>query len=572
MRIFLDSVNRRLLVPTNILAILTVGPCAILVPQRLAAQQGGATTCETRPRQFSMILVARVALYPDPLLAQVMASADFRRTDFCGNAVGSAAQEPKRRRFGPGHGRRPIFASIRAVQSLLAFPSVLDLMNKDLAWTQKLGDATLVQRGDVMDAVQRMRKKAFDAGNLKSSQQITVVQSAPQVIKIQSPSPTVIYVPTYSPQVVYAPAPPPPPGPSTGAVVAAAAVGFMVGVALSNSYCNSYWGHHGGFGWSSHTVIVHNSAWGRTWGNHGSYTSPYGGTNRGFYAKTACLCQHERLRSPQHKREREPQRKCQYQYQCEPQRECEPKRQCQSQYQRQSEREQGRLSESEPPAGTRTTAARPPTARAATHRTARGTQEHSQACRMADRNRQPRRAGKPAAGNDYFSSVRTPWRHAKPHTFHLGGFQAAALVTLAAFLLGPGTSLTKAADQKTFPTPNAAVASLIAAVKTRTTDQVLAILGPELATFTALPAINHETNSTRQMFLDASRILKLEKQGDDPNTVIAYLGRSEWPFPAPLVKTSTGWKFDGKTAVQEIKDRQIGRNELGVVDFCQVYL
>ena len=172
-----------------------------------------------------------------------------------------------------------------SVQALIAFPPVLELMNKDLAWTQKLGDATLVQRGDVMDAVQRMRKKAQDAGNLKTTQQTTVVQSSPQVIEIQPASPTVIYVPTYSPQVVYAPAPPPPPGPSTGAVVAAAAIGFMAGVALSNSYCNSYWGHHGGFGWSSHTVIVHNSAWGRTWVNHSTYVHTWGGVNRGFYAR-----------------------------------------------------------------------------------------------------------------------------------------------------------------------------------------------------------------------------------------------------------------------------------------------
>ena len=107
-----------------------------------------------------------------------------------------------------------------------------------------------------------------------------MVQSSPQVIEIQPASPTVIYVPTYSPQVVYAPAPPPPPGPSTGAVVAAAAIGFMAGVALSNSYCNSYWGYHGGFGWSSHTVIVHNSAWGRTWVNHSTYVHSWGGVNR----------------------------------------------------------------------------------------------------------------------------------------------------------------------------------------------------------------------------------------------------------------------------------------------------
>jgi hypothetical protein len=98
-----------------------------------------------------------------------------------------------------------------SVQALIPFPSVLQLMNQDLNWTAQLGTAVLAQRGDVMDAVQRMRKKAYDAGNLKTSEQIKVVQSSPQVIEIQPPSPQVIYVPTYSPQVVYAPAPAPAP-------------------------------------------------------------------------------------------------------------------------------------------------------------------------------------------------------------------------------------------------------------------------------------------------------------------------------------------------------------------------
>jgi hypothetical protein len=82
-------------------------------------------------------------------------------------------------------------------------------MNQDQAWTQTFGDATLVQRGNVMDAVQRMRRRAYDAGNLKSSQQITVGQSSLQVIVIQPPTPTVIYVPVDNPQVVYVASPRP---------------------------------------------------------------------------------------------------------------------------------------------------------------------------------------------------------------------------------------------------------------------------------------------------------------------------------------------------------------------------
>jgi len=279
MRIFLDTVIRRLLVAANLLAILTVGPCAILVPQPVAAQQAEPQPAKLDPAALDDV-VARIALYPDPLLAQVMAAATFaeqipaatqwasQHKNLKGDAL-TQAMDTANLGFDP------------SVQALLAFPSVLDQMNKDQAWTQTLGDATLVQRGDVMDAVQRMRKRAYDTGNLKTTQQITVVQSSPQVIEIQPPSPTVIYVPVYNPQVVYVAPPPPPPG----AVVTAAVIGFAVGVALSNSYCNSYWGYHGGFGWSSHTVVVYNGAWGRTWVNHNTYVHTWGGTNKGFYAR-----------------------------------------------------------------------------------------------------------------------------------------------------------------------------------------------------------------------------------------------------------------------------------------------
>jgi hypothetical protein len=150
-------------------------------------------------------------------------------------------------------------------------------------------------------------------------------------------------------------------------------------------------------------------------------------------------------------------------------------------------------------------------------------------------------------------------------------FRVVASAALAAFLLVPGASLATATEQKTFPTPNAAMTSLIAAVKGRASDQVVAILGPELE---ALSATRDKAQNEidRQFFLDGSKTLKLEKQKDDPNTVIAYLGEGEWPFPAPLVKTDTGWKFDGKAGVEEILDRQIGRNELAVIDACDAYV
>ena len=142
--------------------------------------------------------------------------------------------------------------------------------------------------------------------------------------------------------------------------------------------------------------------------------------------------------------------------------------------------------------------------------------------------------------------------------------RTSTLFLLAAFLLS-------AADQPAFPTPNAAMAALISAVRAGATSKVFTILGPELE---ALHAKRDKTQESidRQIFLDGSRVLKFEKQADDPNTVIAYLGKLEWPFPAPLVKTSAGWKFDGKAGVEEIRDRQIGRNELAAMVICQVYL
>ena len=76
-------------------------------------------------------------------------------------------------------------------------------MDENLDWTQDLGDAFLAQKTELMDTVQRMRGKAYDAGNLKTTEQQVVTQQADKIIVIQPANPEVIYVPTYSPTVVY---------------------------------------------------------------------------------------------------------------------------------------------------------------------------------------------------------------------------------------------------------------------------------------------------------------------------------------------------------------------------------
>ena len=90
-----------------------------------------------------------------------------------------------------------------SVKSLCGFPDVLKQMDENLDWTQDLGDAFLAQKTELMDTVQRMRGKAYDSGNLKTTEQQVVTQQPDKIIVIQPADPEVIYVPTYSPTVVY---------------------------------------------------------------------------------------------------------------------------------------------------------------------------------------------------------------------------------------------------------------------------------------------------------------------------------------------------------------------------------
>jgi hypothetical protein len=140
-----------------------------------------------------------------------------------------------------------------SVKSLTAFPQVLDMMNNKLDWTQKLGDAVLAQQPDVLASVQRLRREADAAGNLKSSEQIKVVKES-QTIYIEPASPQVIYVPQYNPTVIYGawpyPAYPPvyyPPPPAyyyPGYNPYATAFAFGVGIAITAAVWNNNWNNH----------------------------------------------------------------------------------------------------------------------------------------------------------------------------------------------------------------------------------------------------------------------------------------------------------------------------------------
>jgi len=200
-------------------------------------------------------LVSPIALYPDPLLAQILTASTFS------NDIPDAAQWADEHHYLTGDALAQAITADQlpwdpSVQALLPFPSVLDMMASDMGWTQELGDAVLAQRPDVMDAVQRMRRRAANYGYLRSNPSI-IVGMGPY-ITIMPANPAFIVVPSYSPAIVFA-------APRIGFAVGAA-IRFGFGVAIGLAFRPWGWGLTR-FNWGGHAVIVNNVPWGRTWAN-----------------------------------------------------------------------------------------------------------------------------------------------------------------------------------------------------------------------------------------------------------------------------------------------------------------
>jgi hypothetical protein len=211
-------------------------------------------------------LVAPIALYPDELVSQVLVASTYplevvqayqflqRNPGLTGPNLTQAAQQQN---WDP------------SVQALVVLPDVLKRLNDDVTWTSNLGNAFLAQQQDVMDAVQRMRAKAQQAGKLQSTpqQSVTVAnQGGAPYIEIEPVDPAVIYVPVYDPLWIWGPAawyPYPrwywPPRPILGAGLyfgygPAINVGFFFG---GGWHGWGGWGWHPG--WGNRTVVVNNT-------------------------------------------------------------------------------------------------------------------------------------------------------------------------------------------------------------------------------------------------------------------------------------------------------------------------
>jgi hypothetical protein len=180
-------------------------------------------------------LLAPIALYPDPLLAQVLPASTF------------IDQIDEAQRTLNGKSDDNLIANQNwdvSVKAVAHYPMVLQMMNQKRDWTTALGQAYVNQSTDVGKSIQRLRAQAKDAGNLVSNDKMLVetkTESGQQAITIEPAQPQVVYVPQYDPEVVYVEQS----GPSTGTVVAASLISFGVGMAIG-SWLNRDWDWYGG--------------------------------------------------------------------------------------------------------------------------------------------------------------------------------------------------------------------------------------------------------------------------------------------------------------------------------------
>jgi hypothetical protein len=237
-------------------------------PPAAAAPQGGTRASYTQqsPAQLQQ-LVAPIALYPDSLVAQILAASTFPEQVVEADRWVQANSSLKGPALGQSADQQPWDASVKA---LTAIPAILGNMDKNLSWTSSLGDAYYNQPQDVMDAVQAMRARAQQAGNLKSTPQ-QAVSDQDSTISIEPTNPDVVYVPAYDPWLVYGDLIPEWPGwyPYPGIWFGGPYLSFGVGFGI---------GFLGGFGWGWHN-------WGFDWHRHAVLYnhSPYFSRSTTFY-------------------------------------------------------------------------------------------------------------------------------------------------------------------------------------------------------------------------------------------------------------------------------------------------
>src|SRR3974390_2650428 len=243
--------------------------CGLLVPGEslLAAQSQTADkpaaqqeSAKIPPDQLDS-LVAPIALYPDPMLAQTLAASTYPLEIIQLQQWLSKNSGLKDKALADAVAKQPWDPS---VQALAGLPEVVKRLADDIQWTTDLGNAFLAQQSDVMDAVQRMRKKAQDKGNLKTTEQQKVETKGVEqkiIIVVEQANPQIVYVPSYDPVVVYGPPIYPYPPiyyPPWGYYAAGVAISFGVGVMMGAFWAGG-WGWGCGWGGSNVNINIDNN-------------------------------------------------------------------------------------------------------------------------------------------------------------------------------------------------------------------------------------------------------------------------------------------------------------------------
>jgi len=210
------------------------------------------------PEQLQQ-LVAPIALYPDALVAQILAAATYPAEVVEADRWMQQHSKLKGKKLAGAVDKQSWDPSVKA---LVQFPSVLANMDKNSAWTSSLGGAYANQSQDVMNAVQVMRARAKSAGKLTSTPQEKVTTQG-QTIVIEPVNPDVVYVPQYNPWIVYGAPLAVLPGwyPSPGLYLAGPGMAFGVGFGVG-FFGGVGWGWgHWGFNWQNRTVIYNHSTY-----------------------------------------------------------------------------------------------------------------------------------------------------------------------------------------------------------------------------------------------------------------------------------------------------------------------
>lgn len=222
------------------------------------------------PAQLAQ-MVTPIALYPDPLLAQIFAAATYP------DQIPDAARWADQHHYLSGQALADAIQADQlpwdpSVQALLPFPTVLSMMASDMPWTGALGNAFLAQQQDVMNAVQRDRAEASQYGYLRSNSEVIV--SGGPYITIMPVNPAFVVVPYYNPAVVFV-------APRPGFFVGGA-IRFGFGISVGAAFRPWGWGVVGynRFDWGAHRVFINSAPWGRTWVNRAAYVHPYPAVHR----------------------------------------------------------------------------------------------------------------------------------------------------------------------------------------------------------------------------------------------------------------------------------------------------